>query len=490
VVIQGSVPGTGDGSQGGQLAFNPLRENQRTALLLVNGVVYFAFSSHGDNPPYHGWVMGYSAATLHQVLIFCASPNTDSAGIWMDGDGLAADASGNIYFITGDGPLDANNGGREYGDSYVKMSPSGTVLDYFSPSDQVYLANGNLDLGSGGVLLLPDQSGAHPHEMLSAGKDGSIYVVDRDNMGHYNPTDNSQIVQSLMNVFIGGSGDTTGNFSSPVYFNGSVYFSAVSDQVTAFQLSNGLLTTSPTSQSATSFGYPGGTLAISANGNSNGILWAVQRNGSAATGTLHAYDASNLANELYNSNQAGSRDTLGIGTKFSIPLVANGKVFVTSATRLTVFGLLPNGASVATGGGNMSGVQTDPGRMTSVVNLSVERHLPTPSNPVAIAGGEGQMSQTRMAAAQGPGHSSSASSLTFLGTIPGDLSTVALAFAQTQDVTTKGVGTPAQRISAYQLQSSPTAYGVSDYPPDQDASSISNPWSPIKRPGFRFLFRK
>ena len=341
VVIQASVAGTGPGSQGGQVPFGPLLENQRAALLLTNGVVYFGFSSHGDNPPYYGWLLGYNASTLQRVFVHNSAPNVGKAGIWMDGDGPAVDASGNIYFITGDGVLDANTGGVDYGDCFMKVSPSGTVLDYFSPSVQTTLDASNLDLGSGGGLLLPDQPGTFPHEMVSAGKNGTIYLVNRDNMGHYNHTSDPDI-QSLVNVFTNNLGQEGGNFSSPVYFNSKVYFSPVQTTVQAFSLTNGLLSAKPTSQSSEVYAQRGGTMAISANGNTNGILWTLQSNGTTVPGTLHAYDATDLGKELYNSDQAGLRDTLDIWWKFTTPVVANGKVFVVSTGQLTAYGLLPN----------------------------------------------------------------------------------------------------------------------------------------------------
>jgi hypothetical protein len=348
VVIQATVAGTGPGSSGGQVQFDPLHENQRGALLLADGMVCFVFGSHGDVEPYYGWLLGYTATNVqHQVLVYNAAPNAGKAGIWMDGDGPAVDASGNLYFITGDGLFDASSGGTDYGDSFVKLSSVGTVLDYFAPMVQADLYASNLDLGAGGVLLLPDQIGLHTHEMVSASKNATIYLVDRDNMGHYH-SNTDQIVQSLVNIFPSSPINDSGNFGSPVYFNGSVYFCAVSDNVKAFQLSNGLLSTSPTSQSAASFSYPGAMLAASGNGNSNGILWAVQRNGLTTPCTLHAYDAGNLANELYNSDQAGSRDSAGADAKWAIPLVVNGKVyvaaqneFVATMNQLTVYGLLP-----------------------------------------------------------------------------------------------------------------------------------------------------
>jgi hypothetical protein len=339
VVIQATVPGTGNGSAGGQLAFNPLRENQRTALLLYNGVVYMGFGSHGDNQPYHGWLFGYNASTLQPTLAYTSTANGEGGGIWQSGGGLAIDASGNFFFATGDGTFDFNSGGSDIADSFLRFNPSTGVADYFTPKDQGYLNTNNLDLDAGGMILLPDQPGAHPHLLVSAGKNGTIYVVDRDNMGHYSTSTNGN-VQTLADIFPFGT-PLPGNYSSPVYFNGTVYFGPVADVVQAFKLTNGLLSTSATSTTSQSYAYPGGALAISANGTSNGVLWAVRKNGSS-TGVLHAYDASNLANELYNSEQAsGSRDTLGDpAAKFSIPLVVNGRVYVASEGRFTIFGLL------------------------------------------------------------------------------------------------------------------------------------------------------
>jgi hypothetical protein len=341
MVIQAIVPGTGDGNDGhGNVPFNALRENQRPALLLSHGVVYIGFASHGDNPPYHGWVLGYDAHTLQQVMAYNDTPNGSDGGIWQSGGGLAADSAGNIFFVTGNGTFDANTGGVDYGDSVEKISPSGSVLDYFAPHDQATFLAGDLDLGSCDALLLPDQAGSHPHLLVTAGKNGTIYLIDRDNMGHFNLNDDSQIVQSLPNIFPNPGGILGGNFSVPVYFNGFVYFSPVAGTIQAFQLSNGLLSIAPTSQSVATYAFPGGMLAISANGTTNGILWAVQRVNATTPGVLHAYKATDLGVELYNSDQAsGSRDTLDIAAKFNIPLVANGKVYVASVSQLTVYGL-------------------------------------------------------------------------------------------------------------------------------------------------------
>ena len=348
VVLTASAPGTGVDSSGGKETFNALRENQRPGLLLSSGVLYFAFGSHGDNSPWHGWVLGYNATTLQQVLVYNDTPNGGygGGGIWQCGGGLATDSTGDLYFTTSNGDFDVNTGGIDYGDSIMKLSTSGTVVDYFTPYNQSNLSANNLDLGSAGPVLLVDQTGGpYPHLLVSAGKGGTIYVINRDNMGQFNANSDSQIVQELVGALPNGDAEI-GNFSAPVYFNGYVYFAAVNDTLRAFQLNNGLLSTGPTSQSAAIYPLRGGAFAVSANGSSNGILWAIQTNGASpdnpnAPGVLYAYDATNLADELYDSTEAGTRDTMDFAAKFSIPLVANGKVFVGSQSELTAYGLLP-----------------------------------------------------------------------------------------------------------------------------------------------------
>jgi hypothetical protein len=351
VIISASVPGTGAGSSGGVVSFNSLRHNQRPALLLSNGVVYISFASHNDYVPYHGWILGYQAAQgLKQTLVYNTSPNATSfgAGIWMSGDGLATDSTGNIFFVTGNGIFDANTGGVDYGDSLMSINPTtGAVNTYFTPANQANDSANDLDLGSGGVLLLPPQAGsaAHPSLALTAGKDGSLYLVDRTNMGGYNSSTNN-IVQTLQNEFPGGTYHT-GNFKAPVWWNGNLYYSADADNVRSFSISNSQITAGP--KNSLIFNYPGGTLGVSSNGNSTPILWAIQRNdldplgnGTVAPGILHAFDATNVATELYNSNQAGgSRDILDLTNKWSAPLPANGRVYVASEGFLTAFGLLP-----------------------------------------------------------------------------------------------------------------------------------------------------
>jgi chitodextrinase len=339
VVIQATVPGTGAGTDGRNVPFNALRQNQRPGLALSNGVVLIGFASHGDQPPWHGWVMGYRANTLNQVFAYNTTPNSYGGGVWQSGGALAVDASGNLYFTTGNGSFDANTGGKDYADSIVKLSTGGTVLDYFTPHDQASLESLDLDLASAGPVLLFNQPGSHPHLLVTAAKSGTLYVVDRDNMGHFNASGDSQIVQFVTDAFPHGGLDA-GNFSAPVCFGNFVYFSAINDVLKAFRFTNGVLSTTPTSTSAVSYPNRGGVMAISASGTSNGILWTIQNN-DPSLGVLRAYDVNNLATELYNSSQAGSRDALDVAAKFTIPVVANGKVFVVSNTRVTAYGLLP-----------------------------------------------------------------------------------------------------------------------------------------------------
>jgi hypothetical protein len=348
VVIQASVPGTGEGSQSGLVPFDSLWENQRAALLLSNGVIYIAWASHDDNQPWHGWVMGYNETNLQQVMVYNVSPDNYGGGVWQSGGGIATDSTGNLFFATGNGDFTANTGGADFGDSILKLSPGGSVIDYFTPYDQSVMAAQDLDLASAGPVVLVNQPGPNPHLLITAGKNGTVYVINRDNMGQFQSGNDSQIVQSLIGILPNGTA-SQGNFSAPVFFNNNIYFCAVQDALKAFQISNGLLSLGPISRSSTTFPGKGCSFAVSANGATNGIVWAVQDN-YPYIGTLFAYDAGNLTNELYDSTQAGARDALGNAQKFSIPLVANGKVFVVSGAppgggssqnMLTAYGLLP-----------------------------------------------------------------------------------------------------------------------------------------------------
>jgi hypothetical protein len=332
VVIQATVPGNGDGSINGMLSFQALRQNQRPGLLLVNGVVYIAWASFGDIDPYHGWAMGYSASTLAQVTVYTSTANGSRGGIWHSAGGPSADSAGNIFLITGNGTFDADTGGTDYGDAMLKLSASTlTIADYFTPDNQGMLCTDDLDLGSGTAVLLPKQAGQYPHELVSGGKQGTIYLVNQDNMGKFNATSNN-----VIEMLIGSAG---GYLASPAYWNQGVYFSGVNDYVGMYALTAGLLSTVPVTKSPTTYRL-GSNPSISANGTINGILWAVDVVAPKATGVLHAYDASNLSKELYNTNQNASRDGLGVAVKFVPPTIARGRVYVGTASALVVYGLL------------------------------------------------------------------------------------------------------------------------------------------------------
>jgi hypothetical protein len=340
VAIGAKVKGTGEGGTNGVVGFNPLREAQRPGLLLLNGNVVIGWASHCDNQPYHGWVMAYNESTLAQVGVWNSSPDGGLAGVWQSGTGLASDGT-DIFLATGNGTYDGPKGGDDFGDSIVKLSPpTGNrfqVLDFFTPYNQLSLSGADEDVGSGGVLLLPDQGAGAPHEFLAleVGKEGSIYLMDRTHMGHYNSSSN-QIVQDLENA-IGGL------WASPSWWNNNVYFGGSDDylRLYTFDSTTGLLSPTAVSQSQTFFGFPGPTVSISANSDSDAIAWVLQTDDyGSGSATLHAFDATNLATEFYNSGMNSSRDNPGGAVKFTIPTIANGKVYVPAVDTLSVFGLL------------------------------------------------------------------------------------------------------------------------------------------------------
>ena len=343
-----SIPGTGMDSSNGVVTFVARQQNQRCALTLAGGVLYIAYASYADTDPYHGWIIGFNAAALQPLTnyVFNVTPNATrevfgseagEGGLWMAGCGLTIDSHTNLFFETANGSFDADTGGGDYGDSFMKLSTSNgfEVLDYFTPFNQVALQAADTDLGSGGLVLLPDDVGSapHPHLIVGGGKEGKIYLVDRDVMGHFNPTNDNQIVQS----FPAGVGKI---FSTPAYFNHQLYYQGVGGVMKAFAISNGLFNITPTSASKTSFSGFGTTPSISANGTRDAIVWAIQTDG-AVRGTpaiLHAYNATNLAQELYNSSQFSARDNPGNAVKMTVPTVADGKVFVGAQYALSIFG--------------------------------------------------------------------------------------------------------------------------------------------------------
>jgi uncharacterized repeat protein (TIGR03806 family) len=332
------TPGKGD-TNGAYVLWNGLREHCRPALLLANDMVYLCYASPGDKPPYYGWVFSYDAHTLAQTGVFNTTPNSGYGGIWMTGNGPAADTNGYIYLNTGNGTFDANTGGLDYGDSILKLNGTNglQLADYFTPFNQSTLNSQDLDVSSAGLLLLPPFNGTNL--MLSGSKFGTAYLLNRDNMGHFNSANDSQIVQPLI-------GAIQGQWSSPAYFNGTLYFIACqnqsggSDVIKQFSISGATINTTPVAQGTTAYTFPGATPTVSANGTSNGIVWAIQSSAFNSSGpaVLHAYNATNVAQELYNSSQNLARDNPGGAVKFTPPVIVNGKVYVAAEYAVSVFG--------------------------------------------------------------------------------------------------------------------------------------------------------
>ncbi len=343
VTIAAKYPGTGDNSDGTNVVFDPAQYKERCGLLLLKGVVYTTWASHCDYPPYTGWIIGYDENTLAQTSVLNITPNGSEGAIWMSGAGLAADPDGNIYLLAGNGTFDTtlttngfpNQG--DYGNSFLKLSTTSNqlaVADYFAMYNTVSESSADTDLGSGGALVLPDMTDSQGHTRqlaVGAGKDGNLYLVDRANMGKFNPANDNAIYQELDGVLPGGV------WAMPAYFNGTLYYGSVGNHLQAFPFQNARLSTR-SSETVYTFSYPGTTPSISADGNSNGIVWATENTSPAV---LHAYAATNLAVEYYYSSQApGGRDNFGAGNKFITPTIASGRVYVGTTTGVGVFGLL------------------------------------------------------------------------------------------------------------------------------------------------------
>jgi outer membrane protein assembly factor BamB len=342
--IQAKYPGRGDNSQGGFVIFDPKQYAERQALLLHNHVIYTGWTSHCDYRPYTGWVIGYDESTLKQTKALNLTPNGDGGSIWQSGAGMASDGAA-IYLLDANGTFDRKLNKKGFpikgdlGNAFVKLWASSTrlaVADYFAGYNTIEESDQDIDLGSGGPLLLPrqkDQNGKIRALAVGSGKNQSIYIVDRDNMGKFNPGNDDAIYQEIDGALGGGL------WSMPAYYNGALFFGPVGNQLLKFQLTQARLSTSPVSKSANSFTYPGTTPSVSANGPTNGIVWAIEH--SDPNDVLHAYDSRNLATELYNSNQAPrKRDHLGSASHFGTPMIANGKVYVGTQDSVVVFGLL------------------------------------------------------------------------------------------------------------------------------------------------------
>jgi mono/diheme cytochrome c family protein len=399
VIVAGSVPGTGVGSSGGVQTFSAIQHGQRPALCLANGLLVVAYASYADTDPYHGWVFAYNATNLALKGIFNTTPNATTAafganaaegGIWMGGGGLCVDSSNNIYFETGNGSFSANTNGGDYSDSFVKLSTTNSlttnnlaVVDYFAPYDQATLAANDTDLGSCGPLLLPDSVGsvAHPHLIVGPGKSGKIYLVDRDNMGHFQNGSDSQIVQSFNGI--------NGSWSPPAYWNNLLFFQASSAPMKAFSISNAAINPVAVATAPVSFGGLNGSPVVSANGVNNGIAWVLNNNSgnSGSPGALYAFNALNISQMLWNSTQMGSRDSMGPGVKMTSLTVAGGKVYVGGQYALSVYGLasfLPAPIISPSGGLFTNSVtvtisNTTPGALTY---YTIDGTTPTTNSPL------------------------------------------------------------------------------------------------------------
>jgi hypothetical protein len=335
VEIHASVPGKGDGSSGGMVAFGPLRENPRAALLLSKGTVYLSWASSCDVGPYHGWVMAYDALTLRQKATFNDSPDADDGGIWESDTGIAADEDGNVFVATGNGRFDVAKGGRDYGDSLVKLN--GTDLkvgDWFTPFNADHLNLADDDLGSGGPMLVPQQKGEHAHLAIVGGKAPLLYLIDRDRMGHFNPDNNGHAVQTVPT--------RGGIYGAAAYWNHHVYVLSDGDALRDYEMSGDKLVF----KSASSFAFRdnAATPEISANGDRDGVVWVVSSKGWDSpdrTAVLHAADAAEIGHELYNSEINAVRDRAGTALRFNMPMIASGHVYVGAKSEVDVYGLLP-----------------------------------------------------------------------------------------------------------------------------------------------------
>lgn len=384
-ILQGSVAGTGSGTANGQIVFDPKYERQRAALLMENGNLYIAFASFCDNGPYHGWIMSYSTSTLQQTYIYNDTAMGVEGGIWAAGGPLVTDSAGNIYFVSGNGDFNLNTtGGVNGSDAIIKISPQLKVLDYFSPFNQLCLEQTDADLGSGGILVVPGTN-----EFIQSGKEGRIYVLNTANLGQYTQdanlscaatsterkrTDIDKVLQELPPSTVGGV------YTTPAYWNGNVYFTGANDHTKAFSFINGKLSAAPTSQSAVSSAFSGGGAIVSSNGTQSGtgIVWTDNTQAAGQPGVLHAYDATNLSNELYNSNMDPGRDALDSYVKFAAPIVANGEVFVPTADNLSIYGLLNSGTTQPT----PTPIATSTAPVTPTVPVT---GTPTPTPPVTTS---------------------------------------------------------------------------------------------------------
>jgi len=453
VVITATVAGTGIGSSGGKVSFSPTWQNQRGALGFYSGHVYVSFGSHGDNGPWHGWLFAYDGTSLAQTGVLCATPNGFGAGIWESGAGLPIDTggqAGRLFLTTGNGtytsypPFNANS---EFGESILDFDLSNgklTPTDAFTSFNEAKLTVSDLDQGSGGILMVPDQQGSTPHVMVQVGKEGRILVLNRDNLGGFaaGAKSNTNILQDIL-------GQTKGLWSTPAYWNGNVYMWGSGDVAKMFAMNSGVLDPTPSSKASVASAYPGANFTISSNGAQDGIAWAVRSDAFTTHGPeiLYAWDATNLSNLLYESDANPTRDGAGNAMKFTIPVVTNGKVYVAAARVVSVYGLFQTQPTAATpvispNGGTFStaqSVQLSSATPTASIYYTLDGSVPTPSSTLYTESFTVSANTTVQAMADAPNYVQSAVSsatFTFLTQTPTvGFSPAAGAYTSAQSVT-------------------------------------------------------
>lgn len=363
VKIQASYPGDGQGSVNGSVPFDPLNHNQRAGLILANGALIVCWGSFSDWGVYHGWMMAYNPATLQQIAVFTTSPDFQAqdyafgpadfgggASIWQGGATPSVDSAGNIYVVPADGSFNADTGGRNYGDTVLRLRLNGDrfeVMDWFAPSNHPCVDPADMEIGSGGFTLLPDVGGGRSLG-LTVNKEGRLYVLDANNLGTLAPGD-TQIPQQFMvgaNVCYDGLGpehaegtDWERLYGNPSYWNGNIYLAPSNGQLRQFAIQNGQINPTPVALSPTKTGLRGGNTVVSSNGNQNAIVWMYEK-AAGDRAVLHAYDATNVSRELWNSNINFGRDAMGTGSSFGVPVVANGRILATYGKAVAVYGLL------------------------------------------------------------------------------------------------------------------------------------------------------
>jgi len=350
VKITATYEGNGSGSVNNKITFDAQRQNQRQGLTLVNGVVYITFSSHCDWGPYHGWILGYNANTLQQQIVYNDTPDGENGGMWESGAGMAADGQGNLYVVSGNGTVGSNGDPTDLtnrGESALKLKPAGatlTVESYFTPYNYQDLNKVDLDYGSMGSFLIPNSN-----YFFTGGKDGNIYLVNKDNMGGYQSSSN-QIQQTIP------LGSNFNMHCQAAYFKGSsdeyAYVWSENDQLRAipFNRTSNTFDVSKTEVSNVSGpkGQSGAMLSVSSYGSQDGtgIVWAsFASSGDAehgsSPGILVAVDTNDATKELWDSHQNAQRDDAGDYAKFSPPTIANGHVYLpTFSNQVVVYGLL------------------------------------------------------------------------------------------------------------------------------------------------------